>query len=310
MSPKSQEGNFKIKDFSLDYITAFFPLPFDVESLIDLEGKLEGNLLNPEIKGKLSLNNTSIDGSIIEDKIDTNFAYKDYQLDIATIDNKNIKLNASLPYHPLVLTDKPAIINVQLNTENIRFLELLTKGQLQLTQGNISTDLTITIASLSQLFNKFNLEQIALGGNINFERARINSIALNTPLNLSGTINLLKEKQAIDVTNLQAKINDTDVNISGILPLIKPLKGNENLLTLNIPNQALQVKNIYSGKVDADITIDGTVLEPRIAGYVSLNNGNFTLFETNLPKAVKDIFSKIANNTLPEAETIHHRTRK
>jgi hypothetical protein len=281
LAPEIQEGKFQIKDFPLDFITAFYPLPFDVNSIIDMEGNLAENLLNPEITGNLILNKTVIDGVIIEDKINSNFVYKDYQLNIATIDSKNVKFNASLPYHPLVLTDKPALINLDLNTENITFLELFSRGQLQLNDGKISTNLNIKIASLSDLFNNFNLEGITLGGNINFEEAEINSVALNTPINLSGTVNLLEEKQAIDVSNLEAKINNTDINISGILPLIKPLKGNENILSLNIPNQALQVKDIYSGKVDAEITIDGTVLKPKIGGYVSLNNGNFTLSETN-----------------------------
>lgn len=281
LSPKTQEGKFQIKDFPLDFITAFYPLPFDVNSLIDLEGNLDGNLLNPEITGSLILNKTAIDGAIIEDKINTNFVYKNYQLDITTIDTENINFNASLPYHPLVLTDKPALINLDLSTENITFLELFSRGQLQLNEGKISTNLNIKIASLFDLFNNFNLEGIRLGGKINFEEAEINSVALNTPINLSGTVSLLEEKQAIDVSNLEAKINNTDINISGILPLIKPLKNNENILSLNIPNQTLQVKDIYSGKVDADIKIDGTVLKPKIGGYVSLNNGNFTLPETN-----------------------------
>lgn len=287
LSPETQEGKFKIKDFPLDFITAFFPLPFDVNSIIDMEGNLAGNLLNPEIKGNLVLNNTAIDGAIIEDKINTKFTYQNYQLDIATFDTKNIKFNAILPYHPLNLEEKLAEINLHLNTENITFLELFTRGNLQLQEGKISTNLRITTASLSQLFNNFNLDQIRVGGNINFEEAKINSITLNTPINLSGEVNLLEDKQAIDVTNLQAKINNTDVNISGILPLIKPLENNENLLTLNIPNQALQIKDIYSGKVDADITIDGTVLKPQIGGYVNLNGGNFSLpeAETTITKS-------------------------
>ncbi|MBL1208790.1 translocation/assembly module TamB domain-containing protein [Geminocystis sp. GBBB08] len=280
LSPKTQEGKFQIIDFPLDFVTAFFPLPFDINSLIDMEGNIAGNLLNPEIKGNLTLNNTALDGAIIEDKINTEFTYKNYQLDIATIDSKNINFNASLPYHPLTITDKPAIINLQLDTENITFLELLTKGQLQLKQGKISTNLAIKIDSFNKLFNNFNIDKIKLGGNINFEDAIINSVSLNTPVNLSGNINLIEEKQAIDVSNLEAKINNTDIKITGILPLINPLKDNENILTLNIPNQALQVKNIYSGKVDADIKIDGTVLKPKIGGYVSLNNGNFSLRET------------------------------
>ena len=276
LSLEKQEGEFKLKDFPLDFITAFFPTSVDVESLINLDAKISGSLLNPQIIGNLSLNNTAVDGAIIDNQINANFNYDDYQLNLTTEENSNIKLNAIIPYHPFVTSEKPALINVKLDDKNMALLGLLTQGKLQLTGGNFNTDLTLYLASTQN----FNLQEIEIGGNINFDNTEVKSNSLNQPFYLSGNINLLKEKQAINVENLSAKINNSNVDINGILPLFKPITNNDNILTVNINNQALQLKDIYSGKIDGNITINGTIINPEIGGYLGLNNGNFNLPST------------------------------
>ncbi|BAQ64196.1 translocation/assembly module TamB domain-containing protein [Geminocystis sp. NIES-3709] len=278
ISSNSQEGNFKVVDFPLNFIDNFVKFPTDIDSLINLNGKVSGNISNPIIIGDLSLNNTAINGVIIDNKIQGNFDYKNYQLNFNTVENQNIQINASIPYHPSIIENKPAFINIKLDSDRVKLLDILSQGKISLMGGNISSNLSIEIASINKLINNFKLELFKLGGEINFDNAQINSIRVKSPITLTGKVNIDKNNQALDIETLSAKINNSaDINIAGNLPLFKPKNNNDNPLSINISNQKIDLQNIYSGQIKGDIVVNGTVFTPKIGGYVSLNNGNFVL---------------------------------
>ena len=277
ISAQSQNGEFKVNQFPLDLATRFFPLPIDLETTIDLEGKISGRFINPEIEGVLTLNDTAIDSAIIEEKIITNFTYNNYELKAQTTTPDYISLTAKIPYHPIIAVNQPASVNIELDERSKDTIGIITEGRLNIASGEYQGKLNVTVNSVNKLINNFDLEDIKVTGNLNFQDTEVTSTLIKNSVLLSGDINLA-ENQIVNVDNLIANINNSNVNIKGSLPILTPISIlPENILTVNIPQQGINLEGLYSGELDANIPISGTVLRPQIGGYLALKNGNFEL---------------------------------
>lgn len=276
ISSQSQNAEFKVTNFPLDLATRFFPLPVDVDTNIDLEGTVKGRFINPEINGVLTLNNTAFNGSLIEDEIVTNFGYENYVLDLKTIAPEYLTLNAKLPYHPIYEINEPAFINLQTDEKSSSLIGLLTQGQVNISGGEYTSNLDVEINSINELIKNFDIADVNVKGDINFEQTEITTVFLEEKILVSGDVNL-SPNRVINVENLNALVNQTNINIEGSLPILSPTPQNNNLLAVSIPQQPLNLEGLYSGDLDADIKIDGTVLSPRIGGYLALINGNFQI---------------------------------
>lgn len=300
LSTTSQEGSFKVVDFPLNFLESFIKFPLDLNSLISLDGKLSGDIFDPQIIGNVALKNTALDGAVIDEQIKGIFSYNNHELKVSSIENQNIEINALIPYHPLVIEDKPALINVKLNSDRVKILDIISQGKISLNGGNISSNLSVEIASINQLINNFKPELIRVGGEINFDNALVNSVAINNTINLTGKVNIEPENQVLNVEELKGIIDNADVTISGKLPLFNPINNNENPLSVKISNQKIKLQNLYTGKIQGDITVNGTALTPKIGGYVSLNNGNFVLPEGNLTSMSNTNSQGVGNKWLGE----------
>lgn len=276
LSLDSQEGEFKIANLPVDFITDIIPSPLDVDGLINVNGKIAGNLLNPSIIGNFALNNAAVEGSILANQILADFQYQNYTLNVESSQPEYLQFKAILPYYPLMELDKPALISLNLRPESRGLVRGLTQGKIDLVDGDFQGNLEITTASLNQLVNNFNFENIAVKGNLNFENTQIKTSLIDESIFLTGNINL-QENRVINADNLLAKVNQTEVNISGNLPVFNSNNIQGDNLTVNIPQQSLNLEGLYSGNIDANIEINGTAFYPQIAGYLALNNGSFTI---------------------------------
>lgn len=276
LSLDSQEGEFKIANLPVDFITDIIPSPLDVDGLINVNGKIAGNLLNPYIIGNFALNNAAVEGSILANQILADFQYQNYTLNVESSQPEYLQFKAILPYYPLMELDKPALISLNLRPESRGLVKGLTQGKIDLVDGDFQGNLEITTASLNQLVNNFNFENIAVKGNLNFENTQIKTSLVDESIFLTGNINL-QENRVINADNLLAKVNETEVNINGNLPVFNSNNIQGDNLIVNIPQQSLNLEGLYSGNIDANIEINGTAFYPQIAGYLALNNGNFTI---------------------------------
>jgi hypothetical protein len=274
ISAQSQNGKLQVKNLPLDVATRFAPLPLDVEAIIDLEATIKGRFINPVIEGILILNDTAIDTSIIEEKIVTNFSYKNYELAFNTTTPEYLKIEANLPYSPLFAIEKPAFINLEFDDRSKEIVGMLTENKIVVSDGKYHGKLNIEIDSINQLIKNLDIDAIKVTGNIDFQDTKITSNSFKESVLLTGNIDLSPE-QMIKIDKLLATLNKTNITIQGNLPLFTPSP--ENLLTINVPNQSLKLEGLYSGSLKANLEIDGTALKPEIGGYLTLNNGNFEI---------------------------------
>jgi hypothetical protein len=277
LSLEQQSGEFKVENFSVDLVKNFLPLPVDIAGGINLEGRLEGNLVNPQIQGKINLTNVALEGQLLETNIAGEFNYTDYKLNFNTTAPEEIQIAAVVPYNPLVKTDEPVEVKLNLEKEAIALIGTLTAGQIELVGGEAKANINLQVPSLDSLVKNFSLDQIILQGNLTLAEAEIASIALSKPVHLTGKINLVDGPKAIQVEELDATYGETQINIAGVLPLLRPIKNNNNPLQVKIGQQDLNLEGLYSGKVSGDLKIVGTALTPEIGGEFYLGNGTLDL---------------------------------
>lgn len=278
LSLDQQSGQFKVENFSVDLVKNFVPIPVDIAGNINLEGSLDGSLANPQIEGKVNLTNVALEGQLLEKNIAGEFNYSDYKLNFNTTAPEEIKIAAVIPYHPMVKKDRPAEVNVSLDTKAIAFLGVLTQGQIALVGGEAKANVKVQVPSLESLMQNFSLEDINLTGNLTLDNTKITSVALSDPVYLNGKINLVNENKAIQIEKLDATVAaGTQIDIAGVLPLFTPIKNNNNPLQVKISEQDLNLQGIYNGKVSGNITIVGTALTPEIGGDFYLGNGTVSL---------------------------------
>ena len=278
LSLRSQEGEFRVTNLSLDTFSQFLP-ESDFGGRVDVEGRLAGNFANPVMRGSLSLRDSSFDGAILTDEIRGDFVYENYILNFVSTAPDEIQITMALPYHPLFATPFPAKINLVLAKEALQVLGVLTQGQLQFSGGEADANIDVEIASLNRFLENPSLESVQINGRVNLEDAKLDSISLDESVFVSGEIDV--DRSAIALNQVQAKINDTEVNIGGRLPLITAQPDNETPLKIDIAPQNLNIPNLYRGGVNADVTIEGTLLNPLIGGFLQLDGGNISIPNPN-----------------------------
>lgn len=273
-----QEGDFRVSNLSLDTFSAFIP-DSDFGGILDMEGSLAGNLLNPVIEGNVVVRDSSFDGAILAEEVRGDFVYEDYLFNFASTAPEEIQITSTLPYHPLFATPFPATLNVSLSREALEVLGILTQGQLALTGGNANAEFDVEIVSLNRFFENPDLNQVQVRGRVNLDNAQLESSSIEDSVIVSGEVDV--DGRAIALNQVQAKIKDTEVNIGGSLPLTDAQPNNENPLTISIPNQTLDLTNLYRGGVNAEIRIDGTVLNPILGGFFNLAGGRVSIPNLN-----------------------------
>ncbi|AFZ47674.1 protein of unknown function DUF490 [Cyanobacterium stanieri PCC 7202] len=278
LSLTRQEGDFRVSNLSLDTFSAFIP-ESDFGGIVDIEGRLAGNLLNPLIEGNVVVRDSSFDGAILAQEVRGDFIYEDYLFNFASTAPEEIQITSTLPYHPLFATPFPATLNVSLAKEALEVLGILTQGQLALTGGDANAEFDVEIASLNRFFENPDLNQVQVRGRVNLDNARLDSSSIEDSVIVSGEVDV--DGRAIALNQVQAKIKDTEINLGGSLPLTTAQPDNENPLTISIPNQTLDLTNLYRGGVDAQIRIDGTVLNPVLGGFFRLAGGRVSIPNLN-----------------------------
>ncbi|MBE9222037.1 translocation/assembly module TamB domain-containing protein [Cyanobacterium stanieri LEGE 03274] len=278
LSWNRQEGDFRVSNLSLDTFSAFIP-DSDFGGILDMEGSLSGNLLNPVIEGNVVVRDSSFDGAILAQEVRGDFVYEDYLFNFASTAPEEIQITSTLPYHPLLATPFPATLNVSLSREALEVLGILTQGQLALTGGDANAQFDVEIASLNRFIENPDLNQVQVRGKVNLDNAQLESSSIEDSVIVSGEVDI--DGRAIALNQVQAKIKDTEINLGGSLPLTTAQPDNENPLTISIPNQTLDLTNLYRGGVNAEIRIDGTVLNPVVGGFFHLARGRVSIPNLN-----------------------------
>ncbi|MQL96759.1 hypothetical protein Taro_029437, partial [Colocasia esculenta] len=117
------------------------------------------------------------------------------------------------------------------------------------------------------------VEQPVLDGSATFHRASVSSPALPQPLtNLGGTINI--ESNRLCISSLESRVSRKGkLLVKGNLPLNTSELFTADRIDLKCEQLKVQAKNTLSGRVDCQMQITGSILQPNISGKIQLSHG-------------------------------------
>uniref|UniRef100_A0A1D1Y2C3 HPr kinase/phosphorylase n=1 Tax=Anthurium amnicola TaxID=1678845 RepID=A0A1D1Y2C3_9ARAE len=117
------------------------------------------------------------------------------------------------------------------------------------------------------------IEQPVLDGSASFHRASVSSPVLPQPLtNLGGTIHV--ESNRLSISSMESRVSRKGkLVVKGNLPLNASESFTADRIDLKCENLKVQAKNILSGRVDCQMQITGSILQPNISGKIQLSHG-------------------------------------
>ena len=284
----SLSGQVKVVDLPIDAIQQVIDLP----DLIGLGGMLNatvavsGSEESPLAKGEISISDATINDTKIKSN-QASFSYKNSRLDFfanSILDDtlEPLTVKGSFPYQLFSNSIAPASnkfdLSLKMKDEMFSLLNAITNKEVQWLQGkgNLNLDVHGNYNQDNNQFTNIHTDGVAI-----IENAQIAAKVLpDKPLsNINGKI--LFDFDQIKVENFTAKFSGGDINIIGSLPLINNdhNSSQDNPLTVNVENLALNLEELYEGDVNGNLKIIGTAIAPKIAGNLELFNGQISLPE-------------------------------
>jgi hypothetical protein len=271
---RQTKARFQIDNLSLDTVGTIFKLPIDASGQINIAGELGGTLLQPTLTGEFDFVEGSINARSLDLLLEGKFSYQNNRLRLATAPQSSFYayLDAPLPPTP---DSNEAEIQLRLNTQSLKLISAFTQDQLTWLGGEGSLDFQAKVR-----FNPgdtLNLNAIA-NGKLAFQDAAIQSASLPYPLRVNGEVLLTQE--GIQVDRLEGKFDSSQILIAGNLPLFDSPSPVANPLTIQIERGEVNIENLYTGQLDAQVVVRGSALNPSIGGGVQLAKGEVFIPQT------------------------------
>jgi translocation and assembly module TamB len=228
--------------------------------------------------GELILQNGFINGTAIE-TAQGRFNYADARFNalssLIVEGPEPVTLQASIPYSLPFMAVEPdsdrILIEANVRDEGLSLLNVLNRqvawesgeGEVQLrVTGTLSNPLAQGIARLNG--------------------ATLQAQILPEPLtDVTGEVRFNRDRIIVD--GLQGQFSQGEVVAQGVIPLVLPLSGSDpdrdTPLTVALDNIELNLKGIYSGDVDGQVSVTGSALAPELGGNIVLSDGRVSLPE-------------------------------
>ena len=279
LSAQGSSAQLNVKNLSLDTISHVVQLPLDIAGEFALEANLEGSLTQPQVTAEVAWIDGAINGRSLEDKIAANLSYANSRLELRTTYPDSLKVYASAPY-PLrpevsdrfdleielsnqAVSPEDSSISTKSTTLVQDFLYGLTQGEILWASGE--GKIALKAGGRLDFSKGVKVYDLLVTGEAIFEDAQFKNSRIAKELNLTGKITL--DKQRLQAEQLQGSFAETNLLITGVLPLWQPLSPDaSNPLTVAIDKGQMNFPELYQGKIDTQVTVTGTILAPAIGG--------------------------------------------
>lgn len=294
LGTEAQNGVLQIQNIPLEPLNNILQLPVYVTGNLDGTVNITGNLNNPYASGQLTVKNGTVDGTNIESAVAT-FSYQDARLNLDSQVLINppqpIVIAGSIPIKLPFATVAPASnqisLSVNVQNEGLALINLLTNQQVRWVNG----------VGQAQLSVGGTLERPVPKGFVSLQNATLGGQLLAEDLkNVNGVIQF--EGDRIVVQNLTGNFEEGQVTAQGTIPIFTPLDSQDparnNPLNVNLEQARINIKGLYGGIVDGNVTIAGSAINPQIGGQVNLLDGQLSLPQT--PATVAATTQTTSNN--------------
>ena len=263
---------WEVKDLSFDTVGNFVTIPGDIAGEVQAAGTITGSPLNPKLLGQYQLTNVAVNANLLGETIGGQIAYENALLTLQVSEPNSIKLKATAPFPIFPGANDQFDIQLQLGTEAIALIGPLSQEQLTWQSGEAQLNFQAK-GRIAPDFSK--ITNFQAGGEVLLQEAVVGSPIVKDPVNVSGKISFTPE--AINVEQLAGNFAQSEFQVAGVLPIIKPLsQENPNAaspLTVAIADGEVDIESLYRGKVGGNIVVNGTLLTPVVSGNVGLSDG-------------------------------------
>ncbi len=275
ISPQRQAGTLTVSQLPLAELGDHLQLPVPLSGQLNGQATLGGNLGNPLVSGTLRLANATVDQLKLQNaKAEFQFQQARLQLN-GQIDleaSDPVLFNGSIPYHFPFMTARAKTndlaLQLQIRNQGLSLMNLFS-NQLKWIEGN--GDLNIEVGGT--------LDQPQVNGQLNLDQVTIASNFLPEPMtNIMGRVRFDRER--VQVESLSGDFSRGQLQASGELPIFANSSSPADpadVLQVQLNDLALNLKGLYKGNVKGRLNVTDSLLEPKIGGLVTLNQGQVVL---------------------------------
>ncbi|MDX2099617.1 MAG: translocation/assembly module TamB domain-containing protein [Leptolyngbyaceae cyanobacterium bins.59] len=268
---QTQSGQIEVRNLSLEDVQEVIALPIDVTGRLNGNATIAGNLADPRAVGELRLVDGTLNGEPVK-AARAGFSYNQFRLSFgSTVDVQGpepVTVTGSFPL-PLQGENDRIELNAKVSNEGLALLNLLNR-QVSWEGGKGSVDLRVAGT----------LQNPIATGTATIRDATFKIQALPEPLT-DVDADAVFNVDRIEVSNLDGEFSRGKVVAKGVLPLSDALSETDpdrnNLLAVTLDNLALNLKGLYRGRVDGNVTVLGSALRPRLGGSITLQSGQVLL---------------------------------
>ncbi|WP_017720924.1 translocation/assembly module TamB domain-containing protein [Kamptonema formosum] len=272
-----QSGQVVVENLPVEELQAFAEKftelpPVDVTGKLNLKATLAGSLLQPQVRGELSLASGTLNRTPVRSAV-ASFLYGDSRLNFASTivvtPPQPIQISGSVPY-PAFPGNEQINVTVNLKDEGLALLNLLARQEIQWVSGKGQVQVRVGGT----------LDRPTVNGVAVVENAALAAKLLPEPVTgVTGRVQFNRDR--IAVAGIEGQFGDGRIVASGVLPIVNPLLPGDpdlqNPLKVSLEQLAVNLKGLYRGGVAGSVGIGGTALEPEIGGTVTLSNGRVLL---------------------------------
>jgi translocation and assembly module TamB len=292
VSGKTQSGKLTVENFPLQRFNNFVKLPLGITGKLKLNAAIAGSIANPQATGELNITEGTIDKKPVE-SANASFSYANGRLNFGSqvlgVGAEPANIDGSIPYTLPFASEKSdsdkVTLNVNIKNEGLTLLNLFT-NEIAFENGQGELDLKVR-GTRNQPFVK---------GTASLDNATFSAQALPGKLtNVNGKA--IFDLTRVFIKNLEGKFSNGKVEVVGELPIANSQNVQIDVpMIVNLRQLALNLKGLYQGGANGDLTIAGSLLKPIIGGNIELFNGQVLLAESkdeNSSSAKINNFSQI-----------------
>ncbi|MEL7009463.1 MAG: translocation/assembly module TamB domain-containing protein [Cyanobacteria bacterium J06588_4] len=296
LDPQRADARFAVANLTVDNIGNFVEIPVDLAGEINSTGTIQGTLEQPDLEGKIAFSDGAFNGNVLPAKLAGDFNYDGTKLGFQTTAPQSIQVEATVPYPIIPGQSDRLSAKANLESEAFVFLAALSQNYLNWTGGG--GDAQLEAGARLDLEREGIIYDLAADGVVNLDQA---NVVVDTPFfteSFQGTGKITLENQIVNVETLDATFAEKDLSVAGKLPILTPVSGLDNPLSINLPPGEIAIDKLYKGGVEGQVIITGASLEPVIGGEVTLEDGTVSIPQADAPTAedtVKIVKAQVAD---------------
>ncbi|MEB3160615.1 MAG: translocation/assembly module TamB domain-containing protein, partial [Synechocystis sp.] len=279
LSPQQSRLQWVIKDFDSDILESFVQLPGAVAGRLNAQGEIVGTPADPRLSGVFRFDEIALNARPVAEVVGGQFNYQDNRLQVVTSEESPLYFNAQVPFYwnaeAAKKSDRPQTFQAELDIppDSLELLDVVSQEQVVWLSGDGQANLKVQ-GELNQE-DGIKIENLKALGKVTLTNAVVKSAALPTPVEINGEIYF--NNTAIAIQQLTGQLDQSRIDIAGVLPIFDPQPNLENPLQISIKPTRINLTNLYAGNVAGLITVEGAAFKPSITGDVQLTDGQIFL---------------------------------